>query len=113
MLRSRAHKGGIYSIPKKNKLDTESDVLNVLQEYIMNKFNYTEVAQEIKQNKENYSINLKPEKSTVKLNRDGELAVTGCFKYEAKNHDIQSMWRNKFEIRETQEKYIINVDSWH
>lgn len=43
---------------------------------------------------------------------EGDLCVYGAFVYPATEHSVQTIWKNKFEIRDGDSGLIVNVSDW-
>lgn len=106
---SIAFDGG-YEKYRKSAPQTDSDVLDILQRFIKDRFKDSSVADEITADDKHFVLwdsgrDLSPKDF-------GEVVAYGSFSYLAKDHSVQTIWENRFEIRSDGDEIFVYVDSW-
>lgn len=113
MKTSLSYNGGYKNYSNIEKPENKNDVIQILQKFIKDKFTEPEaVVDEISRDDRHIIKFENPENKNFSLKNQGDTIVVGSFVYPAKNHSIQKIWENKFEIRETNEGLLVNVKSW-
>lgn len=115
---SRAFKGGTdyYSMERPA---TESDVLKVIERFIRDNFKKgDEVASEIVREQDKRIILFADEgeqDSPATLSqRDDDLVAYGAVSYRARDHSVQTIWENKFEVREQSDGTLyVRFSDWY
>lgn len=89
----------------------ESDVLNVLQSFIRDRFDDPSVADEITRDDKHFV--LWDDGRDLSPKQFGEVVAYGSFSYRAKEHSVQTIWENQFEIRSDGDQLFVYVSSWY
>lgn len=115
---SRAFNGGMIELSGESPPETKADVLNTLQQFIRRKFRNSEIANEIESRQDDrvliFFADESQEESPVTIQPEkGELLAYGAFSYDAKEHPVQTIWENHFEIRDTGDGLYIRVSDWY
>lgn len=90
---------------------TDSDVLDLLQRFIRDRFKDASVAEEITSEEKHFVLWDGAKEPSP--NKFGEHIAYGSLCYGAKDHDIQTIWENQFEIRSDGNEVFVYVSNWY
>lgn len=89
----------------------DGDVLNILQRFIRDRFKDASVADEITEDWKHFIL---WDSGRDMAPKDfGEVVAYGSFMYGAKDHSVQTIWENQFEIRSDGDMVFVYVSSWY
>ena len=114
---SGAYKGGSETFRDVSVPKTEREVRELLAKFIQNEFRMKEAANEVLENDDKSIIMFADDDedqspATRGSNPTGELVVYGSIAYRARNHSVQTIWENKFEVRERENGIYVRMTNW-
>lgn len=114
---SRAFRGGSSTFDTERP-ETDEDVFDLVQQFVRDKFKKgNEVAKDIEERDDVFMTFFADEdknRSPATLKEEGDLIAYGAFTYPARDHSVQTIWENKFEIREKEnEELLVRVSNWY
>jgi len=115
---SNSFNGGSNTYGNVTVPQSEDEVISILAQFISDEFkpNVAEdIAEEVSSDSTKQIIifaNSDEQTSPATLGRrDADLIAYGSFVYTS-DHDVQDIWENQFEIRETNQGVYIRVSDW-
>lgn len=114
---SRAFNGGQETYRDEEPPENEKEVIELLSRFIIQKFKSgSEIADQIQSNpNKRILIFLASEGHTnpkMTIRGKGDLVAYGTFSFPAKDHSVQVIWENRFEIENTDEGVFVRVSNW-
>lgn len=113
---SRAFNGGSLEVSQQAPTN-KAEVLSILKEFIRMKYKDPDIAQELDNKQDDHLLiffaDEGEQESPATLKQTGDLVAYGTFVYEAKEHPVQTIWENHFEIRETDSGVFVRVSNWY
>lgn len=115
---SRAFTGGHETYSNETTPQTEEDVVDLLSLFIRDRFKSgDEVAEEVRGDEDKHIVFFagdgENESPATFGNPGGELVSYGSFSYRARDHGVQTIWENQFEIRDVDDGVFVRVSSWY
>lgn len=115
---SRAFKGGSETYRDEKVPQVEIEVLQILERFIQDNFKAgDEVADEVTGDSDKriiiFAEDGEQESPATLGQRDGDLIVYGSFSYRARDHGVQTIWENQFEMRDTGDGVYVRVSNWY
>lgn len=115
---SRAFKGGSETYRDESPPRVEIEVLRILERFIRENFKSgDEVADEVTGDSDKriiiFADDDEQESPATLGQRDDDLIVYGSFSYRARDHGVQTIWENQFEMRDTGDGVYVRVSDWY
>lgn len=114
---SLAFRGG-SEVYHDESVSDESDVLRVVGRFIEERFKSgSDVAEEVRGDSDKRIVLFASEDessspATLGQKEEDELVVYGSVFYRAREHSVQTIWENNFEIRRVNNGVYIRVSGW-